>query len=336
MNRRHAGLLTASVTLAFTSASLAQPAAAAPPAAAPTVSASPAAAAPPAPSGTGAEATAATDGDTTPREGSDAAGDDTAAAPAEDLAEGSTPVTPPPLAAPASAALVAPPAPAPAAPPPAAPPPRERRPPLERLGSYQTHTWLGVGARVRFVDHSGLDPFADTDELASLDLALGRTVFARRQLSVAAAFDYVVGGRQADARGGPTQLVGQRLTLAPEVRYHLLPLLFVFARPAFGAERVALFLDDGSSGAEFAKKAWAPAFDLSAGAAIQLLGPVSGDLQRARAWLALDAGYGWTGRIDAELTPSEDSSAPARTEPIDLGSVVLRGPAFQLALRATF
>lgn len=267
--------------------------------------------------------------------------------PASDAATAAEVAAPPPAAAPPTvvAAAAAPPAVAPvtlappaAAPPPeaAAPPaPRPARPPLDQLGSYQTHTWIGVGIRTSFVKDAGFDPFADTDALTTFDVSLGHTLFAQRQLSLAAAFDYQIGGRSAAARFDATDLSSQRLTLAPEVRFHVLPRLFAFARPAVGADRVKASIEESSTGAELVETAWAPAFDLTAGVAAQLYGKVSGDRPSFRLWLTADGGYGWTGKIDLTMSPASGQSAPARLAPLDFGELNLRGPQFQIALRGS-
>jgi len=312
MNRRGTLLLVASAALLLPEWAAAQPAAA-PPAAA---SAAPAAVAPVAP----------------------------APAPSDDAptGEGATPPPPAPAAPeatpePSSSApvTVAPapgtPLPAPAEP----PPPRPSPPPLDQLGSYQTHTWVGVGIRTTFVRDAGFDPFADTDALTTFDTSLGRTLLARRQLSLAAAFDYQVGGRSASARLDATDLSIHRLTLAPEVRFHLWPRLFLLARPAFGADRVKARIDESSTGAELVEKGWAPAVDLTAGVAAELYGKVSGDRPSFRLWLTAEGGYGWTGQVDLTMTPDSGQTAPARLAPLDLGDLNLRGPGFQLALRGS-
>jgi len=267
------------------------------------------------------------------------------AAPASDVSTTGEGAAAPPIAAPAVDPAASPPATAPvtlgppvASPrtePEAPPPPRPSRPPLDQLGSYQTHTWIGVGVRTSFVKDAGFDPFAETDALTTFDVSLGRTLFAQRQLSLAAAFDYQIGGRSAAARFDPTDLSSQRLTLAPEVRYHVWPRLFAFARPAVGADRIKASIDESSTGAELVEKAWAPALDLTAGVAAQLYGKVSGDRPSFRLWLTADGGYGWTGRIDLTMSPASGQSAPARLAPLDLGELSLRGPQFQIALRGS-
>ncbi len=238
---------------------------------------------------------------------------------------------PPPPAPVAVVPAPATPLPAPAEP----PPPRPSPPPLDQLGSYQTHTWISAGARTTFVKDAGFDPFAETDALTTFDVSLGRTLLARRQLSLAAAFDYQVGGRSASARLDATSLSSHRLTLAPEIRFHLWPRLFLLVRPAFGADRVKASINESSTGAELVEKSWAPAIDLTAGVAAALYGKVSGDRPSFRLWLTADGGYGWTGQVDLTMTPASGQTAPARLAPLELGELNLRGPQFQLALRGS-
>ncbi|MBN2192687.1 MAG: hypothetical protein JW751_07700 [Polyangiaceae bacterium] len=209
-------------------------------------------------------------------------------------------------------------------------------PTLEHLGTYQKHTWVGTGVRTSYVNDPGLDPFAETDALVRLDVGVGRTLFGYRQVSLAAVLDYAVGGRSATARGDATTIMAHQITVAPELRFHVWPRLFVFARPAVGAEYFRASIEESSMNEELLQRAWAVAYDLSAGAAVQLYGKVSSDARIPRLWLVADGGYGWTGRVDLEMEANDDSDAPARSVPLDLGDLTLRGPQFQIAARLSF
>ena len=143
-----------------------------------------------------------------------------------------------------------------------------------------------------------------------------------------------VGTRSATARGAPTSLYALRLLLGPEARWHLMPQLYLFARPSAGVLRTVAQLDEGSTGATLKASAWSFAVDATAGAAFAVI-----DLRRhagdLRFWLIADGGYGWAATSDLLLAP-EDDTGPKRTAELDLGELALGGPFFRIAAAATF
>src|SRR5450631_4446863 len=115
----------------------------------------------------------------------------------------------------------------------------------EPLGSHQPHLEASLGARVSKVADAGYDPFADSDELAQVSMGLGGTLFAYGRFSLAAVGFWDYGTHSGEARGAQTSLVVHRLSVGPELRYHLLAPLYVFvhALPAFAHSEASL--DDG-------------------------------------------------------------------------------------------
>jgi len=220
---------------------------------------------------------------------------------------------------------------------PAAPPGAlERFPGLDALGSHQSHWWFDIGSRTSYVNDSGLDPFGYDDALVQFSVGAGRTLLANRSLSVGIGAIYEVGGKSADARGDTTELLVQRVVLAPEIRDHLWARMYVFARPAFGLLRTRASIDESASGATLEAKNWGTAFDLTAGAAYQILGRPSGEKATPRLWIGADGGYGWGRKVHLEMSPDDDSDGPERIAPLDLGDLTLRGPTFRISVTLSY
>ena len=154
-------------------------------------------------------------------------------------------------------------------------------------------------------------------------------------MAVAAALTYDFGNKEGEARGEPTSLETHRLTIGPEARYHLLPQLYAYVRPAAGVQRTIASIDDGSTGATLAAKDWLFAADGSAGAAWAFL-----DVRSKRVplmfWLIAEGGYGFTQSSELKLEAGEGSGAPERTAALDLGELSTTGPFFRVAVAGTF
>jgi hypothetical protein len=196
----------------------------------------------------------------------------------------------------------------------------------EPLGSHQPHVEVFLGVRVSKVSDAGYDPFASSDELAQVSLGLGGTLFARGRLSLAAVGFWDYGTHSADARGASTSLALHRLSIGPELRYHLITPLYVFvhALPAFAHSEASL--DDGVAATTRSAQHWSYGLDGAAGAALELYGKASGESRRPRLWLVAEGGYGYLGSTRLLLKAKADSGAPERTAPVDLGSLSLAGP----------
>ncbi|MEZ4221929.1 MAG: hypothetical protein R3B13_13435 [Polyangiaceae bacterium] len=195
---------------------------------------------------------------------------------------------------------------------------------------------LFAGMRGAFVGNEGYDPFAEKDFMGQGSLAVGRTVYTQGNLSVAGMLFYDGSGHESTARGEATRIALHRFTLGPELRFHLLPQLYLYARPSAGPLRAAARLDEGATGTELYAADWLIAVDGFAGVAGELL-DLSGAKGELRIWAAAEGGYGWTSSMDLQFTPDEDvGGAPQRTAAVDLGTFAARGPAFRGMVGVSF
>jgi hypothetical protein len=206
----------------------------------------------------------------------------------------------------------------------------------EPLGSHQPHVEASLGVRVSKVPSSGYDPFADSDELVQLSLGASATVIRAEQFSLAAVGFWDYGGHSSQARGEPTALTAQRLTIGPEFRYHIVTPLYVFvhALPAFAYTEASL--DDQVAGATRYARHWSYGVDGAAGAAFELYGRRSGESIQPRFWAMAEGGYGYLSSTHLGLKPDADSSAPQRTASVDLGSLSLAGPYARVSVAVSF
>jgi hypothetical protein len=208
-----------------------------------------------------------------------------------------------------------------------------------RMGTHQTHWIMSLGGRDNFVTHPGFDLFAPDNQLPQVTLQAGRTLFASGALSLATLLAWDWGGMDSSARGAPTTLTVNRLTLGAEGRYHLWRRLYAFGRVAPGVmfwnatlkDRVAS-VDSHASAAMFAT-------DLSLGAAVECFGESRGASPRPRGWIGAEGGYGWT--PSAKLTFKPDSEAskqtvPVRLEPLSLGELAVRGAFLRVSALVTY
>ena len=206
-----------------------------------------------------------------------------------------------------------------------------------KLRYHQDH-WIGlIGARVGRVTSPGLDPFAESDEVAQISLGLGGTVLTAGNFSLAGLFLYDGGGHSATARGAESDLTVHRLTLGVEGRYHFFRQLFAFGRVAPGALHSIASIDDEWGVQTRAARNWVFATDLSAGAMFELAGWVGNSRKRRMsAWIGFEGGYGYAGESELTLTPDEPGNGPERGEPVDLGPLALSGPFLRASLVVTY
>jgi hypothetical protein len=195
---------------------------------------------------------------------------------------------------------------------------------------------LSAGVRTAFVANSGYDPFSENDAMVQLSLGGGRTFHSEGMFSVAAIGFYDFSNARGSARGEPTELEVHRISLGPELRAHLLPVLYAFARPSAAALRTSASLEESTTNATLHARAWTVGFDVTAGAAYRLLSFGRGE-SAPRIWLLGEGGYGWSSSSDLRLaTDPEDDTAPQRVADVDLGTLALRGPLFRISVAATF
>ena len=205
------------------------------------------------------------------------------------------------------------------------------------LGSYQTHWEATAGVRTAFITDGGFDPYATDNALTQVSLGGGRTLLAegRFSLAVMALWDY--GQRQGTARGERTQLDVHRLSLGPEIRYHVIPRFFVFVRASPSAIYTDAQLDEAVTAVNVYSHKWAAGFDATAGAAFEVFGKRSGESKKPRFWVVGDGGYSWAAPVDVNLRPASDStSAPERVAAVPFPALRLRGPMFRVSAAMTF
>src|SRR5690606_38085297 len=87
----------------------------------------------------------------------------------------------------------------------------------------QEHTQLSLGERTSLVGADGYDPYAENDVLTQGSLGLSHTVFSHGDWSVAGAAGFDFGGSSSTVRGADSELDMYRFSLAPELRFHVIP-----------------------------------------------------------------------------------------------------------------
>jgi hypothetical protein len=204
----------------------------------------------------------------------------------------------------------------------------------EPLAPHQPYAQASLGVRVSKVADDGYDPFSSSDELTQFSLGLGATVFRHQRFSLAAAGFWDYGARSSTARGATTELDVHRLTIGPELRYHLLPPLyfFVHALPAF-AHTSASLNDDVAQVTRYARH-WSYGVDAAGGAAFEVYGARTGWPQ-PRVWIIAEGGYGYLGSTSLQMLP-DAGQGPQRPAAVDLGSLSLAGPYFRVSAAVGF
>jgi hypothetical protein len=204
-----------------------------------------------------------------------------------------------------------------------------------RMGTHQVHFTAGVGLRESFITHSGFDPFSTNNVLPQVSFQAGRVVYASGPFSLATLLAFDWGSTKATARGADTELDVSRLTAMLEGRYHFWRRFYAFGRIAPGALHSAATLKDPVASVDRESNQWAFASDFSLGAAVEFAGEDRGESLRPRGWLGLDGGYGYAQATKLVLA-SNDTSAPARLAPLDLGELAVRGGFFRVNGTITF
>lgn len=205
----------------------------------------------------------------------------------------------------------------------------------DALGNHQRHLRLDVGLRTQLVPSAGLDPFSTDDLVPQLTLGASYYFWSRDRwsLGAAAAFDY--GRSSAPARSAHAELDTRRFWLAPEVRYHVLRVLALTAKvgPTLTREEATY---SGGLAADLRKTAWKAGVDATAGVAFELFGYASGHSNKPRLWLTAEGGYGYTAANRLRLAAPEESGAPQRLTPLDLGELSLSGPLCRVTAALSF
>ncbi len=204
----------------------------------------------------------------------------------------------------------------------------------EPLAPHQPYAQASLGVRASKVSDAGYDAFSDSDDLVQVSLGLAATLYRRQGFSLAAVGFWDYGQRSSTARGSVTSLDVHRLTIGPELRYHLLPPLyfFVHAMPAFAHSSASL--DDGVAQVTRYARHWSYGVDGAAGAAFEVYGARSGAI-RPRLWVIAEGGYGYLGSTSLELSP-DAGQGPQRPVPVDLGTLSLAGPYLRVSAAVGF
>ncbi|MEI9937162.1 MAG: hypothetical protein WDO69_08040 [Pseudomonadota bacterium] len=204
----------------------------------------------------------------------------------------------------------------------------------EPLAPHQPYLQGSLGVRVSKVSDAGYDAFADSDDLVQVSLGLGGTLFRHGPLSLAAVGFWDYGQKSSTARGSATSLDVHRLTIGPELRYHVLPPLyfFVHALPAFAHSSASI--EDGVAEVTRYARHWSYGVDGAAGAAFEVYGARSGSI-RPRLWAIAEGGYGYLGSTSLEMSP-DAGQGPQRPVPVDLGTLSLAGPYLRVSAAVGF
>lgn len=205
----------------------------------------------------------------------------------------------------------------------------------ESLAPHQAHAQASLGVRVSQVPDEGYDAFSDSDALVQVSLGLGATLWRHGRLSLWGVGFWDYGQKSSTARGSDTSLGVHRLTIGPELRYHVLPPLyfFVHALPAF-AHSSASIEDSVAQATRYARH-WSYGVDGAAGAAYEVYGARNAESIQPRLWLVAEGGYGYLGSTPLEMSP-DGGQGPQRPAPVDLGSLSLSGPYLRVSAAVGF
>jgi hypothetical protein len=194
-----------------------------------------------------------------------------------------------------------------------------------------------AGLRSGYITHPGFDPFADDNSLVQSTLGFGRTLAHRGPYSVGAFLYWEYGARSSKARGESTGIGTHRFGLGPEIRWYLIPQIYLLGRPSLTLHYIHTQLEDSVAQTTLHSRKTSLGFDLSLGAGFQLVGRRSGDRPSPRLWAIGEGGYGWSAATSERLRPDDDDTgSPARMAPVRLGPLALRGGFFKLGLALTY
>jgi len=204
----------------------------------------------------------------------------------------------------------------------------------EPLAAHQPYAQASLGVRVGKVADDGYDAFSSSDDLTQFSLGLSSTVYRHQRFSLAAAGFWDYGQKSSTARGEQTELDVHRLTIGPELRYHLLPPLyfFVHALPAFAHSSASL--EDSVAQVTRYARHWSYGVDMAGGAAYEVYGAQAG-WPKPRIWIIAEGGYGYLGSTSLEMLP-DAGQGPQRPAAVDLGSLSLAGPYFRASAAVGF
>jgi len=206
---------------------------------------------------------------------------------------------------------------------------------------------LSAGVRTDLVRSSGLDAFSSSDALAQSSLAVRYLVMPPGHalgFGLGASWDH--GSWSSAARGAPTELDTDRLSITLEGRLRLVRRLTAVARVAPGilrrsARLTELSLPDppyGTASALVAEQVESTA-SVDGSLGLDLLVAETTRLTAAGVgfWVSADAGYSYSAGRNLVLASGGGDAAANRTDdPVRLGQLALRGIFFRFAASVSF
>jgi hypothetical protein len=227
-------------------------------------------------------------------------------------------------------------APAPAEPPPATTAGETRSSPVTYT-NYRAEMWRAeVAYRGSFINDAGYGPFSTNQYFGQASFTASRTLWREGSWSFAPGVGFDVGGSSATARGQPTSLSMQRVSIPLEGRRHFGPWGYAFVRLAPGLALENAEVDDASAPSPLKKSAWMFSTDVSAGYAWLITPRFDRFEQKARVWVQGDVGYGWVAGDELALLASGASGSSGNTGGADLGSLTMAGPFLRLGAAVSF
>lgn len=190
------------------------------------------------------------------------------------------------------------------------------------------------GSYIRSSEYNG--PFSTNGFLPEVSIAASRTLIARGRFSFASGVAYDEGSSDATARGDPTSLSVQRVTVTLEGRLGFGPWGYAYLRAAPGAALQKAEITDPSSPDPLTKNDWLFATDLSAGYAWLVWPRWERSTVEPRLWLQAEGGYGWVAEQQLALAPALPPGSTDRVTGIDLGSLAMQGGYFRIAAAVSF
>ncbi len=218
----------------------------------------------------------------------------------------------------------------PAPAPPPQPPPKPEPRPLE-------HWWYPeLGARAVVVKDPGFDPYATTDLLGQLVLAMSVMPLHLDWFTLGGTAEYDVGSRRADVRGSDSLLAAHRISVGVLADAEIIRHLHAHVRLSPGAYYLRGSIDDRGADRPLVADGWTWSMDLSAGLGV-MFGTFGGEHDdNVAIWARAEFGYSFAGEVDMAFSPEEDDEDPRRFGAVELPPLSPRGFANRLTVGVSF
>jgi hypothetical protein len=190
--------------------------------------------------------------------------------------------------------------------------------------------WLGYQGRNTAT--AAFDIFAEDDLVSHAALGAGVALsdLGEAQIALVALADR--GSTTAEYRGMPTELKRLTFALGPEMRFPVLPGLYVLGRVQPTLAHIDASLEDTGSAVRLSQSEWKVGAEAALGVTVNIAAPHAKALQRPFSlFVRGEVGYSWLSEVELDLKAS-GSGAPVRTETLPLGPLPLHGASFSLAL----